>query len=310
MRAAVSSPLPGVSRLAYRRNLGRAFFVLCLAAALSGIVALLVLLATIAADGVGRLSLDFLNSYPSRFAERAGIKAALYGTLWMMAFTALFAVPLGIGAAIFLEEFAPRNWVTKVIETNINNLAGVPSIIYGLLGLTVFVRVMDLGRSVIAGSLTMSLLVLPIIIVAAREGLRAVPPWIREASLALGATRLQTVWSQVLPPAVPAMLTGIILALSRAIGETAPLIMIGALTFLAFTPDSPFIDTFPYVDPTRPAEAAFTVLPIQIFNWVSRPQPEFLETAAAGIIVLLVVLLSMNAVAIVLRNHFERRRKW
>ncbi len=310
MRAAVSSPLPGVSRLAYRRNLGRAFFVLCLAAALSGIVALLVLLATIAADGVGRLSLDFLNSYPSRFAERAGIKAALYGTLWMMAFTALFAVPVGIGAAIFLEEFAPRNWVTKVIETNINNLAGVPSIIYGLLGLAVFVRVMDLGRSVIAGSLTMSLLVLPIIIVAAREGLRAVPPWIREASLALGATRLQTVWSQVLPPAVPAMLTGIILALSRAIGETAPLIMIGALTFLAFTPDSPFIDTFPYVDPTRPAEAAFTVLPIQIFNWVSRPQPEFLETAAAGIIVLLVVLLSMNAVAIVLRNHFERRRKW
>ncbi len=310
MRAAVSSPLPGVSRLAYRRNLGRAFLVLCLAAALSGIVALLVLLATIAADGVGRLSLDFLNSYPSRFAERAGIKAALYGTLWMMAFTALFAVPVGIGAAIFLEEFAPRNWVTKVIETNINNLAGVPSIIYGLLGLTVFVRVMDLGRSVIAGSLTMSLLVLPIIIVAAREGLRAVPPWIREASLALGATRLQTVWSQVLPPAVPAMLTGIILALSRAIGETAPLIMIGALTFLAFTPDSPFIDTFPYVDPTRPAEAAFTVLPIQIFNWVSRPQPEFLETAAAGIIVLLVVLLSMNAVAIVLRNHFERRRKW
>ncbi len=310
MRAAVSSPLPGVSRLAYRRNLGRAFLVLCLAAALSGIVALLALLATIAADGVGRLSLDFLNSYPSRFAERAGIKAALYGTLWMMAFTALFAVPVGIGAAIFLEEFAPRNWVTKVIETNINNLAGVPSIIYGLLGLTVFVRVMDLGRSVIAGSLTMSLLVLPIIIVAAREGLRAVPPWIREASLALGATRLQTVWSQVLPPAVPAMLTGIILALSRAIGETAPLIMIGALTFLAFTPDSPFIDTFPYVDPTRPAEAAFTVLPIQIFNWVSRPQPEFLETAAAGIIVLLVVLLSMNAVAIVLRNHFERRRKW
>jgi len=310
MRAAVSSPLPGVSRLAYRRNLGRAFLVLCFAAALSGVVALLVLLATIAADGVGRLSLDFLNSYPSRFPERSGIKAALYGTLWMMAFTALFAVPVGIGAAIYLEEFAPRNWVTKVIETNINNLAGVPSIIYGLLGLTVFVRVMDLGRSVIAGSLTMSLLVLPIIIVAAREGLRAVPPWIREASLALGATRLQTVWSQVLPPAVPAMLTGIILALSRAIGETAPLIMIGALTFLAFTPDSPFIDTFPYVDPTRPAEAAFTVLPIQIFNWVSRPQPEFLETAAAGIIVLLVVLLSMNALAVVLRNHFERRRRW
>lgn len=283
-------------RIAVRKNIGRIFLVICVAATLSGIVALLVLLATVAIDGLGRVSWDFLNSFPSRFPERAGIKAALYGTVWMMAFTALFAVPVGIGAAIYLEEFAPRNWMTKIIETNINNLAGVPSIIYGLLGLTVFVRVMDLGRSVMAGSLTMALLVLPIIIVASREGLRSVPPSIREASLGLGATPWQTVWSQVLPPAMPAIMTGVILALSRAIGEAAPLIMIGALTFLAFTPEGPFDQ--------------FTVLPIQIFNWISRPQAGFSEAAAAAIVVLLAVLLSMNAVAILLRNHFERSRRW
>jgi phosphate transport system permease protein len=283
-------------RGAVRKNIGRVFLAICIAATLSGILALVVLLATVAVDGVSRVSWDFLNSFPSRFPERAGIKAALYGTVWMMALTALFAVPVGIAAAIYLEEFAPRNWVTKVIETNINNLAGVPSIIYGLLGLTVFVRIMDLGRSVMAGSLTMALLVLPIIIVASREGLRSVPPSIREASLALGATRWQTVWAQVLPPAMPAIMTGVILALSRAIGEAAPLIMIGALTFLAFTPDDPLDQ--------------FTVLPIQIYNWISRPQAGFSEAAAAAIVVLLVVLLSMNALAILLRNHFERSRRW
>jgi phosphate transport system permease protein len=283
-------------RGAVRKNIGRVFLAICIAATLSGILALVVLLATVAVDGVSRVSWDFLNSFPSRFPERAGIKAALYGTVWMMALTALFAVPVGIAAAIYLEEFAPRNWVTKVIETNINNLAGVPSIIYGLLGLTVFVRIMDLGRSVMAGSLTMALLVLPIIIVASREGLRSVPPSIREASLALGATRWQTVWAQVLPPAMPAIMTGVILALSRAIGEAAPLIMIGALTFLAFTPGDPLDQ--------------FTVLPIQIYNWISRPQAGFSDAAAAGIVVLLVVLLSMNALAILLRNHFERSRRW
>jgi phosphate transport system permease protein len=258
--------------------------------------ALAVLLIIVASDGVGRLSWDFLNSFPSRFPERAGIKAALAGTLWMMAFTALFAVPVGIGAAIYLEEFAPRNLLTKAIETNINNLAGVPSIIYGILGLALFVRYLDLERSVLAGGLTMALLVLPLIIVAAREGLRSVPPSIREASLGLGATPWQTVWSQVLPPAMPAILTGIILALSRAIGETAPLIVMGALTFLAFTPNSPLDQ--------------FTVLPIQIFNWISRPQAEFQTTAAAAIVVLLAVLLVMNGFAVGLRMYFERRRGW
>lgn len=295
--SATGNSLSGASsRLAFRRNAGRAFLSLCLAATLTALLALVVLLVSVASDGIGRVSWDFLNSYPSRFPERAGIKSALYGTIMMMVFTALFVVPIGIGAAIYLEEFARRNWFTRIIETNINNLAGVPSIIYGLLGLAIFVRMMDLGRVVLAGSLTMALLVLPIVIVAAREGLRAVPPSVREASLGLGATKWQTVWFQVLPPAFPSILTGIILALSRAIGETAPLIAIGALTFVAFTPTGPL--------------DRFTVLPIMIFDWVSRPQPAFQTTAAAGIVVLMVVLLSMNLVAILLRNHFEGKRKW
>ena len=286
----------GGGRLALRRGLGRVFLGLCVAATLLAMVTLAVLIIDIAMDGVGRVSWDFITSYPSRFPEQAGIKAALYGTIWVMAFTALFAIPLGIGAAIYLEEFAPHNWFTRIIETNINNLAGVPSIIYGILGLTLFVRILDLGRSVLAGGMLLALLVLPIIIVAAREGLRAVPPSIREAALGLGATPWETVRHQVLPPALPSMLTGIILALSRAIGETAPLIVLGALTFVPFTPDGPL--------------SRFTVLPIQIFNWVSRPQAGFQITAAAGIVVLLVMLLAMNGVAVGLRMYFERRRLW
>jgi phosphate transport system permease protein len=279
-----------------RRLQGQVFLALCFGAAAVGLIALFVLLVTVGSDGIGRVSWKFLTSYPSRFAEEAGIRSALLGTIWMMAFTALIAIPMGIGAAMYLEEFARRSWFTRIVETNINNLAGVPSIIYGLLGLTIFVRFMDLGRTVIAGSLTMSLLILPIIIVSAREGLRAVPPSIREASLAVGASPWQTVRFHVLPLALPTMLTGIILALSRAIGETAPLIVMGALTFVAFDPSGP--------------GSRFTVLPIQIYNWVSRPQEAFLTTAAAGIVVLLTVLLSMNAVAVILRNYFERNRKW
>ena len=279
-----------------RRVKGVIFQGICLAATLLAMLALAVLIVSVSAEGLGRLSWGFLTSYPSRFADQAGIKSALFGTLWMMGLTAFFAVPVGIGAAIYLEEFAPKNWFTKIIEVNINNLAGVPSIIYGLLGLTLFVRVMDLGRSVISGSLTMALLVLPIIIVASREGLRAVPPSLREGALAVGATPWQAVRFQVLGPAMPTILTGIILALSRAIGETAPLIMIGALTFVAFVPDGPL--------------SPFTVLPIQIFNWTSRPQAGFAETAAAGIVVLLAVLLTMNAIAILLRNYFEGKRRW
>ena len=278
-------------RLLARKSSSIGFAILCLAATLLAIAALSVLLIDVTSQGIGRVSWDFVNSFPSRKPEEAGIKAALWGTIWMMGLTAVFAVPLGLGAAIYLEEYAGRNWITRIVEVNIANLAGVPSIVYGLLGLALFVRALELQRSVLAGALTMALLVLPIIIIAAQEALRAVPSSIREAAYALGATRSQMVFRQVVPGALPGMLTGIILALSRAIGETAPLIMIGALLFVPFTPSGPL--------------DRFTVLPIQIFNWASRPQKEFQENAAAGIIVLLAVLLTMNAVAIVLRNRFQ-----
>jgi phosphate transport system permease protein len=265
----------------------------CLAATAVGIVALAALLLDVVLDGADRLSPEFLSSYPSRRPEEAGIKAALWGTVWMISLTALMAFPLGVGAAIYLEEYASSNWLNRLIEVNIANLAGVPSIVYGLLGLELFVRALSFGRSVLAGAATMALLVLPVIIIAAREAIRAVPRSLREASYALGATRWQTTRHHVLPSAFAGILTGTILALSRAIGETAPLIMIGALTFIAFVPQDA-------LDP-------FTALPIQIFNWVSRPQSGFHENAAAGILVLLVVLLAMNSAAIVLRNKFQRR---
>lgn len=278
-------------RLLARKASAFGFAILCVLATGVAIAALAVLLFDVASTGIDRVSLDFINSYPSRKPEEAGIKAALWGTIWMMGFTALFAVPIGLGAAIYLEEYAPRNWITRIIQVNIANLAGVPSIVYGLLGLALFVRAMDLNRSVLAGALTMALLVLPIIIIAAQEALRAVPNSIRDAAYAVGASRAQMVFYQVLPAALPGTLTGIILALSRAIGETAPLIMIGALLFVPFTPSGPL--------------DRFTVLPIQIFNWASRPQEEFQQNAAAGIIVLLIVLLAMNSVAIILRNRFQ-----
>jgi phosphate transport system permease protein len=278
-------------RLFLRRSIALGFSILCLAATVIAIAALGVLLIDVASKGLDRVSWDFINSFPSRNAENAGIKAALWGTLWLMGITALVAVPVGLGAAIYLEEYAPTNWLTRVIQVNIANLAGVPSIVYGLLGLAVFVRALQLERSVLAGALTMALLVLPIIIIASQEALRAVPSSIREAAYAVGASRTQMVFHQVVPAALPGVMTGVILALSRAIGETAPLIAIGALLFVPFTPSSPF--------------DKFTVLPIQIFNWTSRPQEAFQQNAAAGIIVLLVVLLTMNSIAIVLRNRFQ-----
>lgn len=257
-----------------------------------GILALLLLNAW--SGGAARLNWQFLTSFPSRHPEQAGILAALVGTSYLMGLTALFALPVGVGAAVYLEEYAEKKqWVSRLIELNIANLAGVPSIIYGLLGLELFVRILRCGRSLLAGSLTMALLVLPIIIIASREALRAVPPSIREASCALGASRWQTTWHHVLPLALPGILTGSILALSRAIGEAAPLITIGALTYVAFVPDS--------------LRAPFTALPIQIFNWVSRPQKAFTVNAAAGILVLLVVLLVMNGVAILFRQRMQRR---
>jgi phosphate transport system permease protein len=282
-------------RLFLRKTTAVGFVLLCLLATSVGIATLAVLLVDVTREGIGRVSWDFINSFPSRKPEQAGIKAALWGTIWMMGLTASFAIPIGVGAAVYLEEYAPRNWLTRIIQTNIANLAGVPSIVYGILGLALFVRAMSLERSVLAGSLTMALLVLPIVIIASQEALRAVPSSIREAAYAVGASRWQVVSRQVLPAAFPGILTGIILALSRAIGETAPLIMIGALLFVPFTPSGPL--------------DRFTVLPMQIFNWTSRPQPEFRENAAAGIIVLLAVLLTMNAVAIILRNRLQARAR-
>jgi phosphate transport system permease protein len=277
------------------RSLGalvfRLILIVCL---LIGLVTLLTLLVDIFRDGVPRLSGEFLTNLDSRLASRAGIKPALVGTVWLMGLVALISFPVGVGAAVYLEEFAPRNKLTTFIEVNVANLAGVPSIVYGLLGLAVFVRFINLGRSVLAGALTLVLLILPIIIVSAREALRAVPDSIRQGSLAVGATKLQTVRGQTLPAAIPGIMTGMILGLSRAIGETAPLITLGALTYVNFVP-------------THPLDR-FTAIPIQAFNWVSRPQTEFQHTAAAGMVLLLTVLLAMNAVAIYLRNRYER--KW
>jgi phosphate transport system permease protein len=277
----------------HRRSAGRAFHALCAASAAVGVVALVVLLGDILMDGLGEIDVAFLTSFASRIPERAGIKAALVGSLWMLTLTALIAFPLSVGAAIYLEEYAPKSWITRMIQTNIANLAGVPSIVYGILGLALFVRTLALGRSVLSGALTLSLLILPVIILASQEAIRAVPDSIRQAAYGLGATRWQAVRMQVLPMALPGILTGTILALSRAVGETAPLVMIGALSFVAFTPRGPLDQ--------------FTVLPLQIFNWVSRPQEEFRQLAAGAIIVLLAVLLLMNAAAIFLRNRYQKR---
>ncbi len=275
------------------RKRAAVFYSLILTATLLGLVVLAVLIVDVFRDGARWLDWDFITSFPSRFPARAGIKSAIFGTIWLMGFTALFAFPIGVGTAIYLEEYAPKHWLIQILQLNIANLVGVPSIVYGILGLTLFVRAMSLDRSILAGALTIALLVLPIIIIAAREAIKAVPNSLREGSYALGATRWQTVWHLVLPQALPGILTGTILALSRGIGETAPLLMIGALTFVAFTPASP-------LDP-------FTALPIQIFNWTGRPQDEFRGLAAAGIIVLLGILLLMNTGAVLLRNKFQRR---
>lgn len=257
------------------------------------ITVLFLLLYDVFKDGIGWLNWNFLTSYPSRFPEQAGIKSALVGSLWMISLTMPIAIPIGVMTAIYLEEYSPENRLTTFIRVNIANLAGVPSIVFGILGLTIFVRTLGLGRSVLAGSLTMALLILPIIIVASQEAIRSVPNSLRDASYALGTTRWQTIRYTVLPASLPSILTGIILATSRAIGETAPLIMIGALTYIAFLPSGPL--------------DSFTVLPIQIFNWTSRPNADFHGLAAAGIIVLLAVLLFLNTTAILLRNKYQRR---
>lgn len=257
------------------------------------LAALATLVYDILSDGAGRLSWTFLTTFPSRNAEQAGVYHALMGSIWVIGLTAALALPVGVAAAIYLEEYGTRSRVARFIELNIANLAAVPSIIYGLLGLGLFVRLMGMGQSVMAGAATLALLALPVVILSTREALRTVPNSIREGSYALGATKWQTIWNQVLPMALPGVLTGLILALSRAIGETAPLITIGALTYIPFAPDSVW--------------SKFTVLPIQVFNWVSRPQADFHTNAAAAILVLLALLLSMNAIAIIVRDRFQRQ---
>ncbi|MFK3958439.1 phosphate ABC transporter permease PstA [Guptibacillus hwajinpoensis] len=277
------------TRLTQNKILKGIFF----GATMFALVVLVILLYRIFTQGIGYLDLQFFQNFASRFPEKAGIKAAFFGSLWLMAVIAPVALILGVGTAIYLEEYAKKNKFTTFIQINISNLAGVPSIVFGLLGLTVFVRMLEMGRSVLAGGLTMSLLILPIIVVAAQEAVRSVPKELREASYAMGATKWQTIKKVVLPAAIPGILTGGILALSRAIGETAPLLMIGALTFVAYLPENLL--------------SGFTVMPIQIFNWTSRPQTEFHDVAAAGIIVLLAMLLIMNSIAVLIRNKFSKR---
>ena len=280
-------------RLKRRKAFGKVSEGIFFACTLVAIIVLVVLLLDIWADGASVLSMDFLTSFTSRIPANAGIKAGLAGTLWVLSITAIFSFPLGVATAIWLEEYAPRGWITQIIQTNVANLAAVPSIVYGILGLAVFVRAFSLGGSVLSAGLTLALLVLPVIIIASQEAIRAVPNSIRLGAYALGATRWQTVRQQVLPMAFPGILTGAILALSRAVGETAPLVVIGALVFVPFVPSGPMDD--------------FTVLPFQIFNWISRPQPEFHQRAAGGIIVLMAVLMAFNLIAVLLRNRYARR---
>ena len=273
-----------------------AFRAICLLALALPLALLAVLVVDVLRDAWPRLGWDFITSFPSRKASLAGIKAALVGTTYLMGLTAFIAIPVGLGAAVYLEEYAKPGRLTSLIELNISNLAGVPSIIYGLLGLELFVRVMGMGRSLLAGACTLSLLLLPMIITASREALRTVPRALREASYALGAGHWSTIQRVVLPMSLPGVLTGIILSLARAIGETAPLITIGALTYVAFLP--------------KGIHDAFTAMPIQIFNWVSRPQAAFKTSAAAGIVVLLLLMLILNGVAIWLRARLQRRITW
>lgn len=284
-----------MDRLRRRRLFDRVFHGLVFLCTFFGVAVLAVLLIDIVADGIRWIRPDFFRNFASRIPAQAGIRAALAGSVWVIALTALFAFPIGVAAAIHIEEYAPRNRLTGLIQLNIANLAGVPSIVYGILGLGVFVNVFGFGRSILSGALTLALLVLPVIIVASQEALKSVPTELRHGAYALGATRLQMITHVVLPYAFPGILTGTILAIARALGETAPLLLVGAVAFIAFVPDG-VLDSY-------------TTLPMQIYNWSGRPQADFHSLAAAGILVLLGVLLSANAAAILLRNRFQGRIK-
>ncbi len=282
----------------YNRNylVDKAFQGFAIFCTVFGLLSLLLFLGNICLEGIGRINWQFMTSLPSRLPEKAGIISAFVGTIWILVLTAIIAVPVGVGAGIYLEEYAGKNRLQDFFEINITNLAGVPSIIYGLLGLEVFARLMNMGGSILAGACTLSLLILPVIIVATRESLKAVPKSLREASFALGATKWQTIRMQLLPAASGGIVTGIILSLARAIGETAPLIVVGALAYVPFVPTSPMDE--------------FTVMPIQIFNWISRPQKGFAIDAAAAIIVLLLITFVMNGIALYYRNKWQKKIKW
>jgi len=295
-RSIAASPVEQPSNLAGRKTKASVIQgVLFLVTALA-IVILAALIWDITASGAHWLSLDLLTSTPSRKPEDAGLRPALLGTLWVIGLTALFAFPIGVGAAVYLEEYAPNNRWTRLLKTNIANLAGIPSIVYGLLGLGVFVSLLALGRTVISGALTMALLILPVIIIASQEAIRAVPPSLRQAAFALGATRWQVARDHVIPAAMPGILTGIILSISRAMGETAPLLVVGAAAYVTFNPTG--------------LTSKYTALPMQIYEWARRPQQEFQDLAAAAIIVLLVLLLLLNSAAIYLRQRFAKNVRW
>jgi phosphate transport system permease protein len=276
--------------------LSKAFALACLGATSLSVLILAILISEVLWQGLPWLNLNFLTSYSSRFPEKAGILPSLVSSLWLIGLTTMFSVPIGVGAALYLEEYAPASRWRSLVQLNIANLAGVPSIVYGILGLGLFVRAMALHRSLLAGALTLSLVVLPIVILAAQESLRAVPDSIRRASYALGATRWQTIWYQVLPAATPGIMTGVILAISRALGEAAPLVALGAASFITFVPISPTDE--------------FSALPVAIFDWTSRPQVEFHHVAAAAIVVLLTVLILLNATAVYVRYHYGKRVRW
>jgi len=341
-----SVPSPRQPSLRSGRRESPLFLWLCSSVTWMSVAVLAVLLVSVTQNAWGWLDWQFLSSFDSRFPHKAGILAGILGTLWVISLTILFSVPIGVGAAIYLEEYAGNNWLTHVIRVNLANLAGVPSIVYGILGLTVFVRMFGLfgpqgiiskytgmeinglfwihsldsyliplpfGRVVLSGGLTLSLLILPVIIIASQEALRAVPPSIRHASLALGATRWQTIQHQILPAATPGIMTGVILAISRAIGETAPLVMLGAMTFVYFGPGN--IDSLADLKdhPQGLLKApfdTFTVVPIQIFFWVQKFKPEFKSVAAAGIVVLLVILLLLNGLALLIRQRYSKHLRW
>jgi phosphate transport system permease protein len=295
--------------LSWRKQLDKVFIVLGLGLLFGCLAILAMLFFDLVRDGSSRFGWDFLTSFPSRKAQNAGILSAAVGTMLIMVVTALVALPVGVAAAIYLEEYAPKNWFTNIIEINVTNLAGVPSIIYGLLALGLFVYQFNFGQSVLTAGLTLALLILPIVIVATREALRAVPRAIREAAYGLGATRWEVTKDHVLPYSTGGILTGLILGLSRAIGETAPIITIGALSFIAFLPPSPVTGEFPFLN-FEWLWSEFTAMPIQMFNWVSRPDQAFQANAAAAGAILLGMTLAMNAVAIWIRYRFRKKISW